>query len=75
MLTSDLKHNETYAIYNKRLKKFVCGTNRRCYPWRQFLSNNLLLTYNYLETAEIDMRCRQCGKEYKIVKVKIEVIE
>lgn len=75
MLTNDLGHNESYAIYNKRLKKFVCGTNRRRYPWRQNLSNNCLLTYDWAESANTDMKCRRCSKDYKIVKVKIEVIK
>lgn len=76
MLTRDLGHNETYAIYNTRKKKFVCGTDRRNFPnFRQVLSNNCLLTYDWIQSVETDMLVRKCGKDYKIVKVKIEVIE
>lgn len=74
-MENELKLNESYAIYNKRLKKFVRGTDRRSWPWRQILSNNSMLTYDWIKSAETDMFCRRCGKDYKIVKIKIEVIK
>lgn len=75
-MEDELKHNETYTIYNKRLKKFVSGTDRRNFPrYKQILSNNRCLTYDWIKMAETDMLVRKCGKDYKIVKVKIQVVE
>lgn len=64
-----------YAIQNKKTKKFVCGTDRRYNPYHQITSNDAALTYEYDFEVETDFKIRQCGKDYKIVKVEIKVLE
>lgn len=63
-----------YAIRNKKTKKWVYGTDYRCDPRKQRTSFDRALTYEHLDSAEIDFMVRGCGKDYKVVPVKLEVI-
>lgn len=61
----------TFTIMNKRTKKFVYGTDFRCYPHRQFTSVNEALTFSRRESAELAMKMRGCGKDYIVIPVKL----
>lgn len=69
-----------YAIQNIRNKKFVQGTDFRCYPHRQILTNErpMLFSESQLESGFIRMTMKRREinpKTYKVVKVKITVFE
>lgn len=71
-----------YAIQNIKTKKFVYGTNRRKGRYNekkektifeQFTSFEKAIIYDLKESADIDMRCRSCGKNYKVVEVSVKI--
>ena len=62
-----------YAIKNKKYNKWLFGTDYRCSPRRQRLSNDRLLVFDDYKIAETELKIRGCGKEYAVVP--IEVIE
>jgi len=64
-----------WAIRNKRTKKWVYGTDYRYWPHHQRTSENKALTFEDEEDAQYEMKHRQCGKDYEIVPVRLEVIE
>ena len=68
-----------YAIINKKTKKFVCGTDhRQFYPatntFKQIMSFDQALTYEYKEYAEMDIKSRRMSKDYEVVEVKLIVV-
>lgn len=64
-----------WAIRNKRTKKWLYGTDFRHVPHTQRTSHEQVLTFEYLEEAEYQFKRRQCGKDYKIVAVRIEEVK
>lgn len=58
-----------YAIKNIMTGKFVYGTDKRYSPYHQRTSDNRMLTYDTLYSAKSDFRFRQCGNDYRIVKL------
>ena len=64
-----------YAILNRRNKKFVCGTDFNYYPRRQILSEEIAKVYETYEDAKFAMKYRECGRNYKIVPVKLVIQE
>ena len=64
-----------YAIKNKRYNKFVHATDFRCFPYRQILTSNNPILYKELEDAQNAMIWRGCGKDYKVVEVKITEVK
>lgn len=64
-----------YAIRNKKSKRFVYGTDYRYRPRHQRTSENKALLYDCYASALIDFDHRECGKNYEIVPVRIEVLE
>lgn len=63
-----------YAIINKKTKEFVYGTDYRYRPKRQRTSSEQALIFDDFESAGIDFKCRECGKDYEIVEVRLEII-
>ena len=68
-----------YAIINTNNNSFVYGTDFNCSPPRPKESTDQALLFsdrdNELGLCELEMKRRHCGDEYKLVKVKLEVIE
>ena len=64
---------QSYAIINKRTCRFVYGTDYRYHPYQQRTSPFKAIIYDDLFFAEVDFKCRRCGRDYKIVKVDIVV--
>ena len=62
-----------FAIYNTKLKKFVSGTNHRCYPRKQIM-NDSAVTYPTKELAESYFKFRGCGKNYKVVEIEVKIV-
>lgn len=61
----------SYAIRNRRTKKWVYGTDKRYYPPHQRTSFDECIVYYSYESAADDFCHRRCGKEYEIVPVRI----
>jgi hypothetical protein len=64
-----------YAIQNVKTGNFVCGTDYRYHPHHQRTSSHSAILYETRYFAEVDFRCRGCGKDYQIVPVKLVVVE
>lgn len=69
-----------YAIINSKTNKFVYGTDKRnLHPitktWKQCTSFDRALTYDYKEYAESELKFRRMSKIYKVVEVKIVIIQ
>ncbi len=65
-----------YAIQNVNTGKFVYGTDYRFSPPHQRTSKSKMVTYSSLYEAAHDFWIkRKCGKEYRIVKLKMPVVE
>jgi hypothetical protein len=64
-----------FVIQNIKTKKFVAGSDFRYVPPHQFTSYEQAITFERKFDAELEFKKRQCGKDYKIVKCKLEVIE
>jgi hypothetical protein len=64
-----------WAIRNNRTKKWLYGTNfdRNGRP-QQRTSSERVMTWDEYSSAEIEYQRRKCGKDYKIVPVKIEEV-
>lgn len=63
-----------YAIIQKSYPyKWVYGTDYRYNPPHQILSDDVPLMFARKEDAEAEFRKRKVSKNYKIVKVRIEV--
>ena len=60
-----------FAIQNIKTGKFLCGTDYRYFPPHQRTSRNQALTYDSLARAKADFRGRRCGKDYRVVCLKI----
>lgn len=66
-----------YAIQNVKTGEFVFGTNF-CYEPdvnQQRISLEQMLTYSGLRSAKIDFICRECGKDYRIVRLRPPEVE
>lgn len=69
----------SYAIINKRTKKYVYGTDRRSdhvtkegkHVKNQFTSFDSAIVYEDIESAKRGLYYRECGKSYAIQEVKI----
>lgn len=61
----------SYAIRNRRTKKFVRGTDYRYHPPHQITSECSGFVYENYEEAMMDLRSRRCGAEYEVIPVKI----
>lgn len=61
----------TYAIRNKRTKKWVYGTWKQDGRTVQRTSHDMCMTFDSYENAKHEMKFRKCGKDYEIVPVKI----
>lgn len=59
-----------YVIVNVKTGKFVCGTDFRKYPYRQFTSEDQMLTFPDIESADVEYCRRMCGKNYKIARLE-----
>ena len=64
-----------FAIRNKRTKKWMYGTDYRYWPRHQRTSYEQALLFETYDEAEKETVYRECGKDYEIVPVKLEVIE
>lgn len=65
----------TFAIRNRRTKKWVYGTWWQDGRVIQRTSTDMAITYDSREYAERDMWHRKCGKDYEVVAVKIAEME
>lgn len=67
----------SYAIRNKRTKKYVKGLDFRYNPIRKILSKNEARLYENLEHAEMEFSLpkRYNPKFYEIVKLSIKCVE
>lgn len=65
----------TYCIMNKRTGLLVYGTDYRYSPPHQRTGLHQALTFPDRRKAELAFEERCCGKDYKIVKVKMNIIE
>ena len=67
----------TYCIMNKRTGGLVYGTDFRYSPPHQKTSiiHARALTFKDKEDAETAFKKRKCGGDYKIVKVRMEVVD
>lgn len=63
-----------YAIINKVTGKWLYGTDYRYNPPHQRTSDRQAVTYEDLDAAERQFRCRRCGRDYEIVEVELNVI-
>ena len=61
-----------YAIRNKKINKWVYGTDYRYWPHHQRTSEDMALTWDDYECAAYEFKHRQCGKQYEIVPVRLE---
>lgn len=61
----------TYAIRNKRTKKWVYGTWKQSGRTVQRTSHDMCMTFDSYENAKLEMMLRKCGKDYEIVPVMI----
>lgn len=66
-----------YAIQNIKTGKFVCGTDFGYGPnsCRQQTSLDQMVTFDCLRYAKSSFLHRQCGKDYRIVRVKTPDVE
>jgi len=66
-----------YAIQNVETGKFLCGTDFGYGPdsCRQRTSLEQMLTFDRLRYAKTDFLRRQCGKAYRIVRLKPPEVE
>lgn len=62
-----------YAIRNKITGQWLYGTDYNFSPPRQRISNRQAITFETLEDAELQMLLRKCGKNYEVIKVKLEI--
>ena len=60
-----------YAIWNKRYKKWLYGTDFRCMPHRQILDFYTPKLWMFDFEVGSEFKRRGCGKEYEIVEVKV----
>ncbi|HFI0791122.1 TPA: hypothetical protein ACGO62_001129 [Streptococcus suis] len=60
---------------NRKTKLFVYGTDFRYSPPHQLTGLQQALTFSDRKEAEIAFENRRCGKDYTIVKVKMEIME
>ena len=65
----------TYAIRNKRTKKYVYGLDRRYFPVRKRLHSNKAMLFEDFETARLFFNGRCNCKFYEIVKLLCKCIE
>ncbi|GKQ42933.1 hypothetical protein RD055328_08560 [Companilactobacillus sp. RD055328] len=63
-----------YAIKNIRTGKWLYGTNFRRIPYWQMTSFEMALTEERLSEIKYQFTRRRCGKNYKIVKVKLSEV-
>lgn len=61
-----------YGIINTRTKKWVYGTDFERHTQRT--SDERALLFETYEDAELEFRLRKCGKDYKIVRCRLEVM-
>lgn len=66
-----------YAIQNIETGEFLFGTDFGYGPdsCRQRTSLEQMLTFDLLRRAKVDFIHRQCGNDYRIVKVKTPEVE
>ena len=66
-----------YAIQNIETGEFLFGTDFGYGPGscRQRTSLEQMLTYDRLRYAKVDFIHRQCGNEYRIVRIKAPEVE
>ena len=64
-----------YAIYNKRTKKFLYGTDYRYSPPRQRTSFDDALLFESDFKVKQALKHRRCGKDYVAVRVSISISE
>ena len=63
-----------YAIWNNKYKKWLYGTDFRCWPRRQILDFDTPKLWKYDFEAFEELKRRHCGKEYKVVIVQVQSI-
>lgn len=63
-----------YAIKNKRTGKWIYGTDFRYSPYYQRTSKEQAMTWEDIEEVQWEFERRRCGKDYKIVNVRLEEI-
>jgi len=66
-----------YAIQNIKTGEFVFGTNFSYEPGenQQRTSLEQMLTYSDLRYAKIDFIFRECGEDYRIVRLRVPEVE
>lgn len=60
-----------YAIWNKKYKKWLYGTDFRCSPRRQILDDDTPKLFLTELEAELSLKARKCGKKYEIKRVSV----
>ena len=60
-----------YAIWNSKYKKWLYGTDFRCWPHRQILDEDTPRLWRCDVDALWEREHRHCGKEYKVVMVEV----
>ena len=66
-----------YTIQNIRTKKYLFGTAFGYGPGscKQRTSFEMMVTYDSLYSAKVDFLHRQCGRDYRIVRLKSPKVE
>ena len=66
-----------YAIINSKTKKFLYGTNYNydVSKQRQRTSFDRALIFETEFDARLAIKIRKCSKDYKVCKVKINILE
>lgn len=70
-----LNLGDTFVIRNKKTGMFVYGTDYRYFPPHQRASAYRALTFETEEKAELAFVDRRCGRDYEVVKARIDVVE
>lgn len=75
-----MNNNFAYAFQNIRNKKFIQGTDFRCCPHRQILTDTTPMLFNEYQRdigfIGTEMKRRGINPEsYRVVRVKFEVVE
>lgn len=65
----------TYAILNMQTGRYVYGTDFCFSPRHQRTSDCRMLTFPDELSARNEFRGRECGKDYRIVKIGTEILD
>lgn len=65
----------TYAIIDTRTGKYVYGTDFCYSPRHQRTSDCQMITFPDILSARREFSGRECGEDYKIVKIGTEILD